>query len=118
MSVGFSSRQPQYPVVPAKLDLPLCQTLFQLLQHQRGYLLHILLGQRAEHHHFVHTRQEFRPQELPQRGLRLVLGVVIAGLIKAQGAALPLTACVAGHNDDGILKGNLSALRIGDASLI
>ena len=66
----------------------------------------------------IHTVEEFRTEERLQCLHGLLLVLLADGTPKTYRAALAGTAGIGGHDDDGVLKVDLSAMGIGDHTII
>ena len=90
----------------------------KLAQHDFRNGPEILLRQVVEANDLIHPVQKLRPQELPQGLHGALLPLLCQGLAKAQAAALPVGAGVGGHDDDGVLKVDQTALGVGDPAVV
>ena len=99
-------------VVVGEGDVLFLQSRHVLAEHERSDLDIVLLLERVEHDHLVHTGDELRAEEVGERLHDLFLGCVLGGLAEAERAFLVAGAGVGGHDDDGVLKVDGSAVRV------
>ena len=107
-------------VVKGDLDTERVDALFDLFKHERRDLSDIFVGQLVEDYDLVDTVEEFRPERCLERignGLLHSL-IILGGFVCAESERIVCSrdsgsADVGGHDDDGILEVDLSALGIG-----
>ena len=71
-----------------------------------------------EYHDLVHTSDEFRPQEIPQRLHRFLRRRFLFRLAETERALSAVGPCVGRHDDDGVFKVDRASLRVGDAPFV
>ena len=90
----------------------------QLVEHDAGDGYEVLLVEAIEADDLVHAVDELGTQELAER-LHRALAVLLAdAAAEADAALLAVAAGVGGHDDDGVFKVDLAAVRVGHLAVV
>ena len=115
---GFFRKDRRHTLLPGEVNALFVQRPHQFIEHQHSDLFVIRLCQGTEHHHFIHTSDKFRAQEITERFHDFFPGGCLNIFCKAHRTLLALAARVGGHNNHGILKIDRAALRICNPALV
>ena len=105
-------------IVVGEGEALLLQAGRQLVEHDAGDGYEVLLVEAIEADDLVHAVDELGTQELAER-LHRALAVLLAdAAAEADAALLAVAAGVGGHDDDGVFKVDLAAVRVGHLAVV